>query len=300
MFALSGCVVIVVLLAQSGEWDLGQPVFSVGNFTWSSAGIVSQSSAGIVPALQAAEAEFRQGMERRGDVAQARTHFLKAAAMYELLYRRHPNVAALANQLALCYLLADRLPQAIVAYHRGLSQCPSDRTLRDGLRYARSLVVYPMGRDWAEPRWFQEPYLLGQYLPREGGLLLALLAWGGGWAAWLMERTTGRRVWRIGAIGAAAIAVGLLLIDGWEQKQMAEWSRKPLVVLDSDRSTFVRTGNGVDYPKRLETPVPRGSEARLRHRRGKWSQLEWPNGLVGWVPSDKILIVAPEEVRSVP
>jgi len=47
---------------------------------------------------------------------------------------------------------------------------------------------------------------------------------------------------------------------------------------------LLRTGNGLSYPPRYETPLNQGVEARLLHARGAWLQIELSGGEVGWGP----------------
>ena len=63
----------------------------------------------------------------------------------------------------------------------------------------------------------------------------------------------------------------------------------PVVVVA--RPTELRTGNGPDYPPRLDAPLPRGCEARRLFVRGDWWQVELGGGVVGWVPRAAVLSV---------
>jgi len=55
---------------------------------------------------------------------------------------------------------------------------------------------------------------------------------------------------------------------------------------------MLRTGNGLRYPPRYETPLNRGVEARLLFTRGDWLQIEFAGGEVGWVPREYALVDA--------
>jgi hypothetical protein len=56
----------------------------------------------------------------------------------------------------------------------------------------------------------------------------------------------------------------------------------PLVVI-ADDGVLLRKGNGEAYPRRYDTPLNRGVEARLLYARGDWLQIELTSGEVGWV-----------------
>ena len=76
-----------------------------------------------------------------------------------------------------------------------------------------------------------------------------------------------------------------------------EWLRRqrddatPVVVLA--RSELLRTGNGSEYPPRLDVPLPRGAEVRRLFERAGWYQVQLSGGPVGWLPRDAV--VGPSE-----
>src|SRR5439155_27372853 len=71
-------------------------------------------------------------------------------------------------------------------------------------------------------------------------------------------------------------------------------SLHPVVVIAedgvADDGVQLRKGNGFSYPPRHETRLYRGAEARLRHGRGDWLQVELASGEVGWIPRWTALI----------
>ncbi|MCI0462962.1 MAG: SH3 domain-containing protein [Gemmataceae bacterium] len=238
--------------------------------------------------LQAEEA-FQQGAAAREDPDKARGRFARAADLYEQLRQRGASNVALYRNQGNSNLLAGRLPQAVLAYRRGLRLAAHDRELRDNLEYARDQVSYPgperRGRpprdDW--PAW----------LPRiPEGLILALAL--GLYALacvcvthWLL---TGRRQ----PLTRATILLGLAIGAGglWMHLKWQAWreSQAPLVVIAAD-GVELRRGNGPNYPSHAQLPqLNRGMEANLLHRRGDWLQVRLPGGSVGWVPVTAALV----------
>jgi hypothetical protein len=187
------------------------------------------------------------------------------------------------------HLLADDLPNAILAYRRGISHYPLNAALWNNLELARDQVAYPgsaarhrpSGEDWP-------PFLPG---PTPNDVLFSALTLHGlAWVAvtaWLMTR----RRWV--AVTAAALFAAALLAGGlWAylQYRIAEDQRQPLVVVAVNGMTL-RRGNGTLYPRHPDLPqVNRGMEGRLLSERGEWVQVQFPGGEIGWLPSAAVLV----------
>ena len=99
-------------------------------------------------------------------------------------------------------------------------------------------------------------------------------------ARWGMLRQSRMLVLAVSLFVAAVIPTLALLAQA---TQDAEDDRHPLVVIAQD-GVLLRKGNGPDWPRRLETPLNRGVEARLLFERGDWRQIELAGGCTGWVP----------------
>jgi hypothetical protein len=237
-----------------------------------------------------AEAAFRQGVDNKIRILQARKHFSEAADAYRELHRRGVRSPALLLNLGNAAVLADRWPEAIWAYHGGLRLDPNDRTLREHLEFARAKVLYPpagQGRPdadaWAD--WLHRP-TIGELSCALG--LSYLLAWLAGTCAFISRQS------RLFLLAGALILVAAIAGAGlWNEMRQAEIDcRTPLVVL-ADNTEFFR-GNGISYPQHPVLPVlPRGLEARQLHRRGAWLQIRLTTGEVGWVPRSQVLVVEP-------
>jgi len=52
---------------------------------------------------------------------------------------------------------------------------------------------------------------------------------------------------------------------------------------------MLRTGNGTEYPPRLDVALPRGAEVRRLFERGGWYQVELSGGPVGWLPREAVV-----------
>jgi hypothetical protein len=245
--------------------------------------------------LRQADAAFEAGCDARDHPSQARPHFRKAAHQYEILRQRGIRNAALYRNQGNASLLAGDLAQAILAYRRGLSLHPGDPTLRANLAYARGQVVYPETGNLGRPPVDYLP----PWLPRPAPvvwLVLYVAFYSAGWLAlprWLMTQRGGWLVAGLGAFGVAAVLAAGLAVQAWMARQE---TLHPLVVVAED-GVALRSGNGLAYPPRYQTPLNRGVEARLLYRRGTWLQIELAGGQVGWVPASAVLVDVPPDAE---
>jgi uncharacterized protein YgiM (DUF1202 family) len=118
---------------------------------------------------------------------------------------------------------------------------------------------------------------------------IAFLAYGLGCACltrWRMLRRGRFLSIGLGCFAVAALVVTALAVE--EAGRRAD-ERSPLVVIAHD-GVLLRKGNGEAYPRKYETPVNRGVEARLLFERGGWVQIELSGGETGWVPREYVLI----------
>jgi hypothetical protein len=241
-------------------------------------------------AAQARES-FAEGVRLRDEPDKARPLFRRSADLFEELRRRGAANPALFHDEGNACLLADDLPGAVLAYRRGLRLAPNDRELQQLLAAAREQVVYPQPGTFARPPVDRRPPWLPR-LPARGGLLLACAAYAVGWlslARWWMLR---RGLWLRVGLTAFAVTALLALALGAEEMQQRSEEDRPLVVIARD-GVLLRKGNGEAYPRRHETPVNRGVEARLLFRREDWVQIELSGGETGWVPRESVRIDGP-------
>jgi tetratricopeptide (TPR) repeat protein len=185
------------------------------------------------------------------------------------------------------HFMAGNLPEAILAYRRAERFIASDSDLQANLVDARSRVVDPPATP--KSNW---PVWLRESRPKQAWMsfLSYLLGWGL-FVYWLWKRNvqslaTGLFFLAI-AMGQGAYVFFLERYD----------TANPLAVVSTD-STLLRKGNGLSYPPQEINSAPvrlnRGVEARVLTRRDNgWVQIELANGLIGWVPRDRVLIDEP-------
>lgn len=232
--------------------------------------------------LQLGQRLFAEGKTSLHEPPKARALFSKAADAFAQQASASPS-ADIYHDLGNACLLANRLPEAILAYHRGRALSPDDARLRRNLEYARSLVGYGLS-ERGKPQADRGPYWLPHWR--------TLLAWGV-WAAYALTLLFFTLALTDGGL-RHYLWMGLCLIaclaQGWYL--LATQETRPLVVV-AENDVPLRQGNGPSYPPTPELPaLARGMEARLVHRRGDWLLLETPTGERGWVPRTGVLLDA--------
>jgi hypothetical protein len=227
--------------------------------------------------LHRADQAFRSGLASEKEPEQARAHFQEASRLYATLRERGIANTDLCRNEGNAALLAGDLPHAILAFRRGLRLKPADSGLLANLQSARSLVdsslVPAADNGWTE--WLARRRAAWMF-PVACLLYSAACVLTYRW--WLSQET--------GDLFLAGMVLLLALLIA-APPILAEWSRhqdeqRPLVVIVKD--VFARTGNGPLYPRRHETPLSPGMEARLLCVRGSWMRIELANGTSGWVP----------------
>jgi tetratricopeptide (TPR) repeat protein len=263
-----------------------------------------QALAGETDLFSQAEAAFRQGLALRqkrlsdpvprshlppeSQPDPARIHFQKAALCFEKLRGRGLANPALFRNQGNAYLLAGDLPEAILAYRRGLRLAPDDFALQELLARAREQVIYAQPGSFGRPPVEHRPPWLPR-LPRNGTLLLTGLLYGCAWLAstrWWMKR----QGWLL-VLASATLFLSLLLALGFTLQGLEDLKEEkyPLVVIAQD-GVLLRQGNSVAYPRRFDIPLNRGTEARRLFQRGDWLQVELSGGETGWVAQAVVLV----------
>ncbi|HEX5269988.1 MAG TPA: SH3 domain-containing protein [Gemmataceae bacterium] len=250
--------------------------------------IAVATSGPLVSRAHEAEEAFAEAVRQRDDADKARPLFRKSADLFEELRRAGAANPALFRDEGNARLLAGDLPGAILAYRRGLRLAPDDRALQRLLAAAREQVVYKQSGAFGRPPVSLLPPWLPR-LPARGVLLLACAAYAFGWVSLARWRMVRRGKWLTAALASFAVAALLGLALGAGEARERDLDARPLAVVAQD-GVLLRKGNGLAYPRRYETPLNRGVEARLLFERGDWVLIELSGGETGWVPRAYVLI----------
>jgi hypothetical protein len=194
-------------------------------------------------------------------------------------------------QIGTAEILADRLPETILACRTGLLSYPNNAQLRENLDYARAQVNYPpSGRgqpeseDW--PPWLYQPSPMQSLLAALALLTIGCLLF----TRWLMTQ-------RSVLLGRAIVFLVLALVGGllWIrlENRLRYEEQYSVVVIAEDHLPFLK-GNGLSYPRHADLAnLARGMEARKLLERGDWLQIRFASGEVGWVPHAAVLVDEP-------
>jgi hypothetical protein len=236
---------------------------------------------------ESARQSFVEGVARRNNDVAARPYFLKAAFEYDFLRRCrcinfYPEVCLNEGN---SNVLAGHIPNAIIAYCRGLNLDPDRADLRQGLAYARSRVDFA-GDERAKltPRPESFGWLRGPL--RRFGLFALAATSAIGWFSLTRWRMTRSRSALFVAAGFLTVAVALAagrLLDAEARRQAAH---EPLAI--TTREVVLRQGDGPSFAPRRDSPLPAGVELTVRIDRGRWVQVELADGTLGWLPTDSI------------
>ena len=218
--------------------------------------------------------------------------FNSAYQLYEdTLPSRGPlTSAAYFHNLGNLALLTNRLPEAILAYHRGLKLNPDDADLRANLDYARAKVLHSFansGRPEADawPAWLYRPspfQALAVALVLYSLVCILVMRW-------FMKGTS---LIRAGVVLLLALFCGGYWV--YLENELAWQEQHPLVVIAQDKLPL-RKGNGPSYPSNPDLPfLARGMEARRLHERGGWLQIQFASGELGWVEKTAVLVDWPQ------
>ncbi len=220
-----------------------------------------------------AEATFRAGVALEQSGQPATLVFARASHQFALAIAQHGGHPDRYLNLGNAEFLAGRLPEAIVAYRRGLRLDPTHDLLRANLKRARDEVVLPPQSS------LRFPSTNPAWLPRAGAVWFVVA---GCIAAFVGSLLLTRGLWVPTGLCLVALAtVCALTLHLCEIADNAE-ATAPLWVVTHDSP--LRIGNAPSYPCNADTPtVPRGLEVRLVHRRLDWLHVESGNAR-GWIP----------------
>jgi tetratricopeptide (TPR) repeat protein len=254
------------------------------------AGVVDSPSDDDLDVLNRAETAFLAGVKSPGTALETK-QFHQAAECYEELHRRGVHSSALFMNQGNAYLLAGNVPEAILAYRRGLRLNPDNRQVRANLAFARDQVVYSSADNFARPPESYWPPWLPRLTVQSTFWLTFIfyaLAWIGLAWQWMMPLESRRWIIWVAVAGTALFGVVFALQMRAERSE----SEHPVVILAADQ-TYLQKGNHSLYPRADDTPLNRGVEARLVQFRGNWLQIELAGGQIGWVERDNALVDLP-------
>jgi hypothetical protein len=236
-----------------------------------------------------AESRFNEALVGEYDPPVRASLVRTAIRLYE--YISNGSSIARFSNVGNAYFLDNRLPEAILAYRRGLELDPNDSSLRESLDYVRAQVQYPFdsrGRPESDswPDWLYQPSSFQVLVVALAFYFLTCVFV----TRWFMTRRRASLV-RVALLLLIASAFGALWV--YLEKERDERLAHPMIVVHDDKVPL-RKGNGPSYPVHPDMPLlARGMEARKMHERGDWLQIQFASGERGWVEKKSVLVDEP-------
>lgn len=209
-----------------------------------------------------------------GDHDAARAAFDSVAVAY--------NSAALELNLGNCWFKLGDIARAILHYERGLRLAPGDPDLQANLDLANEQVkdrvgappVFALGNTWARLRSGADPDQWARRSLWASVLFFALLG-----LATALKRVVSRRLaW--GGAGLALIALFLCIAFAWvRHSELLDNSKAIIMAPKVDVRGEPRASATVLFVLHKGTKV-----MVLQEDRQGWSEVQLPNGSVGWMP----------------
>jgi tetratricopeptide (TPR) repeat protein len=210
--------------------------------------------------------------------------YAEAAALYDRYAQSGPEAAPFYRNQGNLHFLAGHLPQAILAFRRFVRLTTINGDVYTNWRDARKMSRTEPGATawggrlglslWLWPLWLKTA--------------LAALVWLIGTAVMFLGLRT-RLLWL--ALGSIVLGWSLSVAIYFQEKGV---DQHPFAVVAEDEVTL-RQGNGLSFPPTRangkQVVLHSGTEARIRcERPNGWVQLELPDGRIGWVHRQQVLI----------
>ncbi len=239
-----------------------------------------------------ADQEFRRGTELiSSDTESAKTHFQAARIRYEQALSADDAHEVLSRGV-LYYNLGntcarlDDLPNAIANYRRALLYTPNDADLRANLQYARTLRQDHFA-EAAQSRVLKTLFFWHYDLSFQSRLFLALFF---GLFFWLnaIVLFKWRPLWLKCTLAVFAIAY----VAGAVSLACSVYDNAHRVIgVVNTAEVMPRQGDSEGYAPALDAPIHAATEVRVLATRGKWCQIELPNGVSGWILAETLIII---------
>lgn len=236
-------------------------------------------------ALEDARSRYRAALDETDRLLRMRL-FADAELAWRSLAEANPEAPAIQTDWGNAALGAQQGGRAVLAYRRALRLAPDDARARANLAWLRD----------RQPLWLPRP--------SASGTLDSLLFW--------------RQQFNVAQLfcaGAAAFAVGLLLLAPWS-RQRPRWLRSlaapfllawaalsaTALATDDQRSAGVLLADGAtlrsaDSPgasPAFANPLPAGAEVDVLEARESWLRVALADGTSGWLPSASVARVVAE------
>ncbi len=224
------------------------------------------------------------------DVAYRAGDYTAAEAAWRAAVQANPTDWIARHNLALALAQQDRFGEAAAYASSAFVLNPSDSSVRWHFRLTASKAGHVPGP--LESLLTRPDALASTTGPAGWQRLLIGAAWILGAAlAWLLVNAFGPRArwqtWAAGALGGAAVALGIVSAHGWrsygelaDERAVIAWQQGTLRSIPTEADTAQQT-----------TTLAAGSVARVNKTFFGWSRLAFANGQTGWVRAEDVVPV---------
>ncbi len=210
--------------------------------------------------------------------------YAEAAAIYDRCAASGPQSAAFYRNQGNLHLLAGNPPRAILAFRQFVRLTTIHTDVYTNWREARSLA----GAEPGQTAWSGRLGLSFWLYPLWMKTALAAVVWFLGTTTMYLAMRSRPRWFAIGGLDLGwSLAVALFFHE-------RDVDQHPFLVVAQD-NVVMRQGNGLSFPplraNGKDVTLHSGTEARKRGERPNgWVQLELPDGRIGWVHRQQVLI----------
>lgn len=232
-------------------------------------------------------ADFDEGQRIQSTYPnRAKRLFLSSAQRYNSIISAGIDTGPLEYNLGNSYLQVGDLGRAILHYRRAELFIPRDPLLADNLSVARSrrLLSIQSTRSDAFLRsiffWHYQSSPTGRHY----ALLLFYLTL---WIFLSLRHFIPRKSITVTACVFASltmITACSLGVSHWTQRIAPAG-----VIMNMD--VVVQKGPGSGYQRQFEQPLQPGVEFTVREKRGRWWNIELPDGKTGWIDADQVELI---------
>ena len=233
----------------------------------------------IQEVFEKAQADFDRAQQIMAiEPDRARRFFRLAAQGFETNEAAGVTNGRLEFNLANSYLHAGDLGRAILHYRRAERLNPRDQSGKENIEVARSRCLTTIRPTRGSP--FARSALFWHYeTSTSERFTAAIVLYVAFWVLLTACNFVRRRGSIVSAIACAVLATALgvsVVADRWSDRNAPDG-----VVIASD--VMVHKGPGSGYASQFEQPLQPGVEFTLSERRGRWWNIELPDGKRGWI-----------------
>jgi hypothetical protein len=237
-------------------------------------------------AIEQAEHFFLSGLERQLDEpAEAHADFERAAALYELAleYSHLPGQRArLHYNAASARFFAGEKGRSLAHLLTARALLPEDSTIRRAIDHIRTERIDRIPLSWHE-QMLSSPLSIAQNFSQTSQRMVLTLLLVAICLLVFLYTFYSLRAIRIAALAGMTIGLLLAFLLAWEHALLNAQDSGVIVA----EETIARQGNGLLYPRALESPLHDAFEFRWLEQRGEWLAID-PGGKmpVVWIPAE--------------